>query len=92
MIPLVNDIFIELYEYTWKGEKQVVRINYNLFFLEYCEKEEAYKVLFKGENVKVNGKHSKNFELELLFVEFCRCHIEKPKGFCECEPDRIREE
>lgn len=61
MIPLINDVFIELYEYSWKGEKQVARINYNLFFLEYCEELEAYKVSFKGSNIKVNGKHTQLF-------------------------------
>lgn len=59
MIPLMSDIFIELFEYTWKGEKQLARINYNLFFIEYSKEEEAYQVVFKGEDIKVNGKHSR---------------------------------
>ena len=36
-IPLMNDIFIEIYEKTWKGNKQMARINYCLFFIEYNE-------------------------------------------------------
>lgn len=32
-IPLMADIFIELYELSWKGPRQAARINYNLFFI-----------------------------------------------------------
>lgn len=34
IIPLIGDIFIELYEHTWSGDSQAARINYNLNFLE----------------------------------------------------------
>lgn len=42
----------------------------------------------------MNNKSIPEFQLELLFLEYCDCHLkeEENKKFCECESDRIREE
>ena len=53
---ILADIFIELFHENWAGRKKVARINYNLFFLE-----GGTKLKFKGQNIKVEGGHSKEF-------------------------------
>jgi hypothetical protein len=50
------DIFIELFEKTWRGDKQVARVNYCLEFALYSEKYQAYKVGLKSSEIKVNSK------------------------------------
>ena len=53
---ILSDVFIELFCDNWSGSKRVVRINYNLYFLN-----GETKLRFRGEDVKVEGGHSKEF-------------------------------
>jgi hypothetical protein len=74
------DIFIELKWENWSGSKRIARVNYNLYFL----KGET-KLKLKGENIKVSGGHSTDFEIGLYFEYYCLCHLPTYQGSsCHC--------
>lgn len=66
VVPLMADIFIELYELTWLGDSQASRINFNLNFLQQAN-DGLYFVEFQGKNICVNGKRNRNFAFTLFF-------------------------
>lgn len=85
---LIADIFIEIYQISWKGEKRIARINCNLYF---CDPQNM-QLTFSGRDIKLSDNHHSDFEITLHLQYFCLCHLPMyEETVCKCKTERVIE-
>lgn len=86
---LIADIFIEIYQISWKGERRIARINCNFYF---CDPQ-SLQLTFHGKDIKLSDNHHPDFEITLHLQYFCLCHLPMyEETVCKCKAERVIEE
>ena len=74
-MPLLGDLFIEVFEDGWSGNKNIARINYHSFFFDPQSSytvntlsKDPIEVVFQGADIKSSKSlPSKNFSISFFF-------------------------